>query len=1424
MNCLFLQVFVTGFVICYSAPPAFKSTPPPSTVARVRESLLLQCRVVGKPPPDVTWRKDGWLLQNGENGIKINGGKLLVRSLTTSHRGNYECQGRNPQGQVEHTTSVFVQAPPEITVSPKDLEAKEEQDAFFYCKAEGYPVDISYSWFFNGLEVGSLPQLRGRFRTFNDGTFEIESVSKEDSGNISCEAANDFGIAPRVTARLVVQYAAQVVDMPSINFAGISLPLILRCPSIAEPEVSSVTWRKNGNSVGSGNNGGDRVHVSISGELIFKAIQQSDEGLYSCTPYNILGTGGESPKMRLVVKNPPQFIAKPETQYELEIGKPFIASCYGNGDPPTTVTWRKVESDHDYFNGDRVSRNHSSLFITSVSKSDNGIWQCVLSNAVANVTANTTINVKYTTPHAASEVTVVTSSSNATVKWMPGYDGGYPQHFMIWYKKAEQGDHTWSTSYVEGGRKVATVSRLEPATVYQFSLLSENVLGSGPFSRTVTKKTKVITKNRSLASVTHVAIPPPRDLQYYIESEIIVLSWKPPALPPSISLLGFLVEFQKQKNNPDEAAPLDKSIKNRSKETMSNARLRRNSISSPVIVKGQLTESDSNAWTILNAVAANMTSYGIPAGSLVQNAIYRFRVLSVTSESYGFPSQYVTVSTEGLSVYLPASPIGNYASSYTANAGLISGIITGSIFIFVTIAIAVGYWHHRHGATSALQQTSYIKEDAVESFLTNRKEDQDFAKSGNYKYDLSTPESSVLYTKERREEKINDGVLWKIKKKIEKNKKRSDDLKVEQYFEKNKKVKRSKSLSQHGKETSQLTSIQRSLDGKFHVSNVRKSDESPSYSSDHPNQVTWRKAERSGRKMRPISDSYLSRNPPKMFEVEESIMEEEGTLEIDCSRSNIEVRYLRDDAQRFSTRKWEPHFNYPASMGGTLPLMNSTVKSYEPALNLPRHLSPRADVSLHSTDSHLSCPAAEYVYLRDISSDTATDSVTKRISSTSHIMFPRLRPTSTASLNLKYHTTKPVSSKHPRHNKVSRLNETNKRHSSTKSLGTRQVNQQLIVNNANDLATCINRNMQSTQQPLITTNYFTSQPSMTTNNNKMTSEKQKHLRRSSYSTSLPTLNPLVKQSKTKKDVFLFRRSISEETLGLLVSDNDSDQRISFTSGSASTVRQQNSRENIADAQPICKTNNFLHGDKHQKGISMSDSAHHSFKQSPPEMGSSSGYDSLNCSSSDASHRNSFMYDENYHHHEKTSHSHHHHYPEILNRCFNRVPPHAQNHSPLHKCNAAFDIIHKSVNIRDRSDARCSNASSLELRCRKDTSSVDEKYEWDSEYAMESEIIEAMRNFESLKSTGKVSKDLQLELQKFGIAQDENLQLDNSHSEEASSNIVSQNDLDWDSPSPDDVTYTKASIEKRCAALKEEYMEYQRRKNSDIDVTGQNEDY
>ena len=62
--------------------------------------------------------------------------------------------------------------------------------------------------------------------------------------------------------------------------------------------------------------------------------------------------------------------------------------------------------------------------------------------------------------------------------------------FFSRFKRADQGDHTWSTRSVNGSRKVVVVSRLRPETIYQFAVLAENVLGSGKFSKTVTARTK----------------------------------------------------------------------------------------------------------------------------------------------------------------------------------------------------------------------------------------------------------------------------------------------------------------------------------------------------------------------------------------------------------------------------------------------------------------------------------------------------------------------------------------------------------------------------------------------------------------------------------------------------------------------------------------------------------------------------------------------------------------------------------------------------------------------------------------------------------------------------------------------------------------------------------------------------------------------
>ena len=42
------------------------------------------------------------------------------------------------------------------------------------------------------------------------------------------------------------------------------------------------------------------------------------------------------------------------------------------------------------------------------------------------------IIVTVTTPHAPYNLSVSTTQYTAKVSWLPAYDGGYPQHYVLW--------------------------------------------------------------------------------------------------------------------------------------------------------------------------------------------------------------------------------------------------------------------------------------------------------------------------------------------------------------------------------------------------------------------------------------------------------------------------------------------------------------------------------------------------------------------------------------------------------------------------------------------------------------------------------------------------------------------------------------------------------------------------------------------------------------------------------------------------------------------------------------------------------------------------------------------------------------------------------------------------------------------------------
>jgi hypothetical protein len=104
-------------------------------------------------------------------------------------------------------------------VPPANTTTKEGSRVKLTCQAEGYPNNITYRWYHDGVDV-TLYQMRGSSMVggiglgaaagpggraiYADGSLMIGSVSADDSGWYTCRPTNGLGIPPEASAYLNV--------------------------------------------------------------------------------------------------------------------------------------------------------------------------------------------------------------------------------------------------------------------------------------------------------------------------------------------------------------------------------------------------------------------------------------------------------------------------------------------------------------------------------------------------------------------------------------------------------------------------------------------------------------------------------------------------------------------------------------------------------------------------------------------------------------------------------------------------------------------------------------------------------------------------------------------------------------------------------------------------------------------------------------------------------------------------------------------------------------------------------------------------------------------------------------------------------------------------------------------------------------------
>ncbi|KAM9793857.1 protein turtle homolog A-like isoform 1-T3 [Syngnathus typhle] len=633
----------TWILLSVIAAPSFTKTPPPLLESVVGGHLSLTCVAVGNPVPTITWLKDGSVIQRGNDQKE----GLSLTAVNAHSAGQYTCHASNSEGNATLQTKVKIKGPPVIVVPPKSSSLNASQDALLHCQAVADPSNMTYVWLKGGDNVYHLESLKSRVKIMVDGTLLISRLIPEDSGNYTCAPTNGLLTPPTASAVLTVMHPAQALGMPRETYLPTGMTGMINCSLIAQPPLLRVDWTKAGEPLDLSLYPG--WSVTQEGNLLMATVNDDATGVYTCTPFNSYGSMGRSGPTQVILQDPPSFIITPEKQYKQKVGRTLLIPCQGNDDATVQVRWTKVGLTRPLAYS--VTPN-GSLSLRPLTKDHHGIWECSVSNRVALVKAFTQIFVLGTSPHVATSLSVSPGVKRANISWEAGFDGGSAQTFSVWVKKisarANEGKHEWFSVPVPAVSGTAlVVTGLSPATEYQFSVLSHNKVGTGPFSEISTVRTLDPTASRG-------QLPkPPSSLSASLGSAGVVLHWAAPLEQPA-PITGFVLQFRVKQ---EDWINLDEDISaNRSE----------------IIVVG-----------------------------LHKDCVYELRLLTRRGELLSEPGPSLNVSTMGMEMYTSSSRL------LESPEPLLAGVLGGVGFMCLALVLLLGFAYlikHRRNLRSQKTQ------------------------------------------------------------------------------------------------------------------------------------------------------------------------------------------------------------------------------------------------------------------------------------------------------------------------------------------------------------------------------------------------------------------------------------------------------------------------------------------------------------------------------------------------------------------------------------------------------------------------------------------------------------------------------------------------------------------------------------------------
>ncbi|TWW79368.1 Nephrin Renal glomerulus-specific cell adhesion receptor [Takifugu flavidus] len=466
------------------------------TEVRRGQTLTLECSSrTSNPKASISWSLGTHRLEGVERpansapygGVSVSS-TLALNVTSWHHNQRVICQAYSPVlGEGANTFfQLDVLYPPEFSPEqPTHIQVLEDDVATIPLLVSANPEEVSCIWLHHRELVRAGDP---RYHWAHDRSLEILNVTRKSAGVYIVKCTNEEG-ETQTTIKLNVQYAPSVRPQKDPVLVNLGETADLICVADANPITSGMfTWAFLGETEVETE---ENTQEDESGLLTIHHVTRAHAGLYQCTADNGIAPPA-SAGVQLVVQFQPELQKGAQWTKVASRGDGTSTAqltCQAEGIPPVDFIWEKKGLLMDFANPRyeeqtvrRASIHTSTVRVVNVSATlDYTIFTCTARNSLGEDKLDIQlVSTSYPDPPSSFRQVDFTYNS-VTLEWIPGFNGGLQQRFRIRYRWDRSPGFLYA-DVIPPGAASFTVTGLQPATTYNFSVNALNTVGESAYA------------------------------------------------------------------------------------------------------------------------------------------------------------------------------------------------------------------------------------------------------------------------------------------------------------------------------------------------------------------------------------------------------------------------------------------------------------------------------------------------------------------------------------------------------------------------------------------------------------------------------------------------------------------------------------------------------------------------------------------------------------------------------------------------------------------------------------------------------------------------------------------------------------------------------------------------------------------------------